>query len=185
MNLILDEIKKRNTKVFKTFFNKHYKDLVVYANGYLFDEDGSKDVVQEVFIHIWENSKKINIESSLKSYLYAMVRNKCLNYLKSIKITDSYDLLELNINLITEQVFDSVSEEDKKIVSHQILKLIDDLPEKMKQVVRLKYLHQYKYSEISEELGISINTVKTQLKRAKIKISEAVTAILILLQMQQ
>ena len=54
----------------------------------------------------------------------------------------------------------------------------------MQQIVKLKFLHQYKYAEIAEELGISINTVKTQLKRAKVKITEAVTAILILLQMQ-
>lgn len=185
MNLILDEISKRNRKVFKAFFNKHYKNLVTYANGYLFDEHASKDIVQEVYIHIWENSKSINIKSSLKSYLYAMVRNKCLNYLKSIKITDSYDYLELNLSLITEQVFESTTEDDKQIVYHQILKIVDALPDKMQQIVKLKFLHHYKYAEIADELGVSINTVKTQLKRAKIKISEAVTTILILLEMQQ
>ena len=100
MNLILDEISKRNIKVFETFFNKHYKDLVICANGYLFDKSASEDVVQEVYIYIWENAKNLNIKSSLKNYLYAMVRNKCLNYLKSIKITDNYSYLELNINLI-------------------------------------------------------------------------------------
>ena len=185
MNLILEEISKRNRKVFKTFFNKHYKELVVYANGYLFDKPASEDVVQEVYIYIWENAESINIKSSLKNYLYAMVRNKCLNYLKSIKITDSYDYLELNISLITEQVFDSTSDNDKQIVYHQILKIVDTLPNRMQQIVKLKFLHNYKYYEIAEELGISINTVKTQLKRAKIKILEAVTSILLLLQVHQ
>ena len=184
MNLILDEISKRNRKVFKAFFNKHYKNLVIYANGYLFDKQASEDIVQDVYIYIWENSDSINIKSSLKNYLYAMVRNKCLNYLKSIKITDSYDYLELNISLITEQVFDSTLDEDKQIVYHQILKIVDALPDKMQQIVKLKFLHHYKYLEIAEELGVSVNTVKTQLKRAKVKISEAITTILILLQMQ-
>lgn len=185
MNLILEEIRKRNKKVFKAFFNKHYKDLVVYANGYLFDQPASEDIVQEVYIYIWENSENLNITSSLKSYLYAMVRNRSLNHLKSIKITDSFDYLELNISLITENVFDSTSEDDKKIVYHQILKIIDTLPIKMQQIVKLKFLHNYKYSEISTELDISINTVKTQLKRAKVKITEAVTTILILLEIHQ
>lgn len=185
MNLILDEIGKRNRKVFKIFFNQHYKKLVIYANGYLFDKHASEDVVQEVYIYIWENAEGMNIKTSLKNYLYAMVRNKCLNYLKSIKITDSYDYLELNISLITEQVFDSSSDDDKQIVYHQILKIVDNLPDKMQQIVKLKYLHHYKYLEIAEELGVSVNTVKTQLKRAKVKISEAVTIILVLLQMQQ
>lgn len=185
MNLIVEEIKKRNRRVFEVFFNKHYKQLVIYANGYLFDKDSSEDMVQEVFIYIWENADKLKIATSLKGYLYAMVRNKCLNYLKSIKITDNYEFLELNINLITEHVFDSTTEEDKKIVYHQILKIVETLPDKMQQIVKLKFLHNYKYSEIAEELGISINTVKTQLKRGKLRITELVTSILILLQIHQ
>jgi RNA polymerase sigma-70 factor (ECF subfamily) len=184
MNFILEEISKRNRKIFKVFFNKHYANLVNYANGYLFNKCASEDIVQEVYIYIWENAENLSIKSSLKNYLYAMVRNKCLNYLKSIKITDNYNYLELNISLITEQVLDSTSDDDKQIVYHQVLKIVDSLPNKMQQIVKLKFLHQYKYAEIAEELGISINTVKTQLKRAKVKITEAVTAILILLQMQ-
>ncbi|WP_370479743.1 RNA polymerase sigma factor [Tamlana flava] len=182
MNLILEEISKQNRRVFKNVFNKHYKELVIYANGYLFDQPSSEDIVQEVFIYLWENANKLEVKRSLKAYLYTMVRNRCINYLKSIKITDNYEFLEFNINLITEQVFDSTSEEDKRIVYHQILKLVDTFPEGMQKVVKLKFLHNYKYSEIADELGISINTVKTQLKRAKLKIAELVTSLLILLQ---
>ena len=185
MNLIISEINKRNKYVFKKLFNKHYKGLVIYANGYLFDMDSSKDIVQDVFIYIWEYSGKLNIKTSLKAYLYSMVRNRCLNYLKSIKITDTFGFLEFNINLISEHVFDSTSDEDKKIVYHQILKIVDTLPERMQQIVKLKFLHNCKYTEIAEELGISVNTVKTQLKRAKVKIIEMVTSLLILLQTQQ
>ena len=154
----------------------------MYANSYLFDKDSSEDIVQEIFIYIWQHANKLNIETSLKGYLYAMVRNRCFNYLKSIKVTDSFELLDFNINLITEHVFNSTSEEDKTIVYHQILKIVDTLPEKMQQIVKLKFLHNYKYSEIAKELGISVNTVKTQLKRAKSKITEMVTVILVLLQ---
>lgn len=185
MNLIFEEISKKNEKVFKNFFDKHYKELVVYANGYLFDKDSSEDIVQEVFIYIWEHAEKLKIETSIKGYMYAMVRNKCFNFLKSIKITDSFELLEFNINLITEDIFNTTSEEDKKIVYHQVLKIVDTLPKKMQQIVKLKFFHNYKYSEIANELGISINTVKTQLKRAKIKITESAIVILVLLQINQ
>jgi len=185
MNLILEEIAKKNEIVFKNFFDKHYKELVLSANGYLFDKDSSEDIVQEIFIYIWEHAGKLNIETSLKGYLYTMVRNRCFNYLKSIKITDNFELLDFNINLITEHVFNSTSDEGKTIVYHQILKIVDTLPEKMQQIVKLKFLHNYKYSEIAKELGISVNTVKTQLKRAKSKITEMVTVILVLLQINQ
>ncbi|MCF8273082.1 MAG: RNA polymerase sigma-70 factor [Flavobacteriaceae bacterium] len=185
MNLILEELRNQNHKAFKTLFNNHFEDLVVYANGYLFDMDSSKDLVQDVYIYIWENADKIDIKTNFKGYLYSMVRNRCFNYLKSIKITDNHAFLEFNINIITEHVFDSTLEEDKEKVYNQILKIVDSLPENMQKIVKLKFLHNYKYSEIAQELGISINTVKTQLKRAKFKIIEMVTFVLILLQIRQ
>lgn len=184
MNIILEEIAKQNKKVFKNFFDRHYKELVHYANGYLFDKDSSEDIVQEVFIYIWENADKLQIKSSLRGYLFSMVRNRCFNFLRSIKITDRLEYLEFNIELITEYIFDSTEEEDKNIVCNQILDIVDSLPCKMQQIVKLKFLHNYKYSEIAKELDLSINTVKTQLKRAKFKIAELVTVILILLQIQ-
>jgi len=180
VNLIIQEIKKRNKEVFKTFFNKYYEAYVIYANGYLFDKAASEDIAQDVFVYLWENAERIDIQSSLQGYLYTMVRNKCLNYLKAIKVTDRNHILEFNINLITEQVFDSNSEENKDIVYKHLLDTLETLPEKMQQVVKLKFLHNYKYAEIAEEMNISINTVKTQLKRAKLRIAELITILLIL-----
>jgi len=183
MNLILEQIKKRNSQVFRNFFNNNYEDLVIYANGYLFDKQTSEDIVQEVFIFIWEKSDKIELESSLHGYIRAMVRNRCLNYLKKLNITDDFKALEFNVKLISEQVFDSASEESKKIVYHQILKIVETLPARMQEIVKLKFLHNYKYKEIALELDISINTVKTQLKRAKSRITELITSLLILLEL--
>jgi len=180
VNLIIQEIKKRNKDVFKTFFNKHYETYVLYANSYLFDKAASEDIVQDVFVYLWENAERIDIQSSLQGYLYTMVRNRCLNYLKTIKVTDKNHILEFNINLITEQVFDSNSEENKEIVYKHLLQILETLPEKMQQVVKLKFLHSYKYSEIASEMNISINTVKTQLKRAKQRIAELITILLII-----
>lgn len=182
MNIIIEEIRKKNQKVYQNFFNKNYANLVVYANGYLFDQHASEDIVQEAFIYLWENAEKIKIHTSLNGYLLNMVRNRCLNYLKSLKITDNFGYLELNINLITEHVFDSSHEEEKKIVYHQVLKLIDTLPEKMKKVILLKFLHNYSYAQIAEELDISINTVKTQLKRGRFKIIQLINSLLIILE---
>ena len=185
MNLILKEISKKNEQVFKTFFDKHYAELVIVANGYLFDQDASEDLVQEIFIYIWEHADRLKIETSLKGYLYTMTRNRSLNYLKSLKITDDLSILELNINLITEHVFDSSLEEDKEKVYQQILKIVDSLPENMQKIVKLKFLQNYKYLDIANEMGISVNTVKTQLKRAKSKIIDMVTILFILLQMKR
>ncbi|MFY0715332.1 RNA polymerase sigma-70 factor [Seonamhaeicola sp. NFXS20] len=181
MNLTLNEIIRKDEKKFKKFFENYYEDFVLFANKYLFDKDSSEDIVQEVFIYLWENASNLKIETSLKGYLYTMIRNRCLNYLKSIKITDNYEFLEFNLKLTTEQDLSSISEDEKKIVYHQILKIVDSLPEKMREIVKLRFIYNYKYLEIAKELNISVNTVKTQLKRAKLKIIKSVTIIAVLI----
>jgi RNA polymerase sigma-70 factor (ECF subfamily) len=185
VNLIINEIRNGNRNVFKTFFDKNYTIFVTYANGYLYDKAASEDIIQEIFIYVWEHANKIQIKSSLNGYMYAMIRNRCLNYLKTIKITDRTNFLEFNINLMTEHRFDSTSKADKTIVYHQILNIVETLPERMQQIVKLKFLHNYKYLEIAKEMNISVNTVKTQLKRAKSRITALITSILVLLQIHQ
>ncbi len=181
MNFIIHEIRKKNEKVFKNFYEKHYIELLIRANGYLFDKDTSKDMVQEVFIYVWENASSLNIKSSLIGYMHTMVKNRCLNYLKSIKVTENLEILEFNINLMSDQS-DSVFEKEKQGVYRDVLEVVDALPEKMRQIVKLKFINNYKYSEIAEELNISTNTVKTQLKRAKIKMTELLSLIFLLIQ---
>lgn len=181
IDIVLKELQNQNKSVYKNVFNHFYKGLVIYANNFLFDQEASEDTVQEVFISLWENAKNIEIKTSLKAYLYAMVRNRCLNYLKSVKITDDLNVIDLNSILVVDEDLDLISEEEKTILYNHILKIIESFPESMQQVFKLKFIENYKYDEIANEMGISVNTVKTQLKRAKIKISESLVVILILL----
>jgi RNA polymerase sigma-70 factor (ECF subfamily) len=181
INIVLEELQNQNKIVYKNVFNHFYKGLVLYANNFLFDQQASEDVVQEVFISLWENAKNIEIKTSLKAYLYAMVRNKCLNYLKSVKVTDDLNVIDLNSMLVLDDDLDLISEEEKTIVYNHILKIIETFPESMQQVFKLKFIENYKYEEIADEMGISVNTVKTQLKRAKVKISESLVIVLALL----
>lgn len=181
IDIVLKELQNQNKSVYKNVFNHFYKGLVIYANNFLFDQEASEDAVQEVFISLWENAKNIEIKTSLKAYLYAMVRNKCLNYLKLVKITDDLNVIDLNSMLVLEEDLDLISEEEKTILYHHILKIVETFPESMQQVFKLKFIENYKYEEIADEMGISVNTVKTQLKRAKVKISESLVIIVALL----
>lgn len=179
-NLILNEIRAQNKASFKRFFNHFYEELVIYANSYLFDKHASEDVVQDVFLYVWENAEAIQIEKSLKGYLYKMVRNRCLNYLKSLKITDNSNFIELSINLVSDYNLDASDSDERIIIYNQVMQIIETLPSKMQQIFRLKFLSDYKYSEIADELGISENTVKTQLKRARKKINQSILLLIIL-----
>ncbi|BDW93525.1 RNA polymerase sigma-70 factor [Allomuricauda sp. XS_ASV26] len=179
---VFREIQQKNQFVFKRFFEDTYEDLVQYADSYLFEKSISEDIVQEVFIYLWENASKIKIATSFNAYLFTMVRNRCLNHLKSIKITDRAKVLDMQHFIGTDYELDVFSEEDQLIIHNQVLKVVEMLPSKMQRIVRMKYIENYKYVDIAEELGISVNTVKTQLKRAKIRIAEQlITVIAVLL----
>ena len=181
VNIVLEELKNKNETVYKNVFERYYKELVVYAHNFLYDQLASEDVVQEVFIVLWENAKVLDIKTSLKAYLYAMVRNRCLNYLKSLKITNDLNIIDLNSMLVLDEELDLISEEEKNILYQQIIKIIDTLPESMQKVFKLKFIENYSYNEIAADLDISVNTVKTQLQRAKLKISQSLVVIIALI----
>jgi RNA polymerase sigma-70 factor (ECF subfamily) len=124
------------------------------------DLDLSKDIVQEVFIKVWENKTVFDNRNSIKSYLYKAVKNKCLDLLKSNdyilknKLTkDEMTLLESDTYFEKEMVVEEVS----RIVESAL----GTLPEKCKQIIKLS-MKGYRNYQISEELSISVNTVKAQ-----------------------
>lgn len=164
-NILLQEIRDGNQEGFQRLFHLYYDSLVIYAEGYLFDRASSEDVVQEVFIYFWENANNITITTSVKGYLYKMVRNRGLNYLKTLKITDDLEILEYADNEFSYDTYDLQEERRRKF--NKILLLVEAMPKRMKAIFNLKYRQHYSYSEISNELNISTNTIKTQLKRAK------------------
>jgi len=175
--VIFREIQHKNHFVFKRLFEDFYPELVVYANEYLFDVGFSEDIVQEIFVQLWEKSNTIHIRTSLRAYMYTMVRNRCLNFLKTVRITDTSKILE------TQAVFDidnnpqGFREDDNRILYEEVLKTIEKLPRKMRTIVKLRFMDNYRYKEIADELGVSVNTVKTQLKRAKIKFGELIVSL--------
>ncbi len=174
MNLILEEIKQGNQKVFKNFFDEHYHELVMHAHSFLWDMQASEDIVQEVFIYVWENASKLTIQTSFRAYLFVMVRNRCINFLKSIKISKSEAIADIHASILAENPMPEEIEVTAEESYADVLEVMNTLPNKMQEVVILKFVKNYKYAEIADELGISVNTVKTQLKRAKVRILEGV-----------
>ncbi|MDT0678330.1 RNA polymerase sigma factor [Autumnicola musiva] len=160
------EIQGGNRESFKRLFYLYYDSLVIYAEGYLYDRASSEDVVQEVFICFWEHADTINITTSIKGYMYKMVRNKCLNHLKKLDISDKLEILEYTHIRVPDNHPNKLQDERIKKFN-KVSHLIESMPNRMREIFNLKYKQNYSYSEISRELNISTNTIKTQLKRAK------------------
>jgi RNA polymerase sigma-70 factor (family 1) len=174
-SLIIREIQKRNSQVYETLFHNHYNELVRFAEGIIFDPQLAEDVVQNLFIHLWENANNIQIKSSLRAYLFRAVKNRCLNRLKELQIRDKNGLLYFEGMLNSGDI----NIEEESALTLRLNSAINKLPDKMAQIFKLKYLESKKQKEIAASLHISENTVKTQLSRAKEKLRKLLYMLLI------
>ncbi len=157
-------LERRDLESFKSVYKKYYKRLCFFAHQYLKDEGRAVDIVQDVFMQIWDGATMVTDASKLQGYLYMMVRNKCLNVFRSDSNFQKY--IDQNVS------FDELEEDEsirlvKAEVYSEILQRIDNLPDRAKEVFKLSYLTQLREGEIAERLGISVNSVKTHKKRAK------------------
>lgn len=166
--IILNEIRKGNKVVYESLFSEYYEGLVRFAQKYIFDQHASEDLVQELFIYVWEQAQRMEIKTSIKAYFYQAVRNKCLNYLKSLKVKDKHNFLYIDALIHG----DDEAELYDPDIFQRIKDAIDELPPQMARVFRLKLLEGLKQDEIAAELDISVNSVKTHLKRARVKLRE-------------
>jgi len=143
-------------------FVHYYRPLCVYAMKFLDDIYISEDIVQEIFIRFWEDKKYKSIQGSLKNYLFTSVRNRSINYLTNVKVVRTEYIKHLNKEFAFQQ-FDDDELLDKKQKLHQE---IAKLPPQSQKVLRMIIFEKKKYKEVSEDMNISINTVKTHFSRA-------------------
>lgn len=148
---------------FERLFRKYYNSLCEYARSILSDGGMAEDVVQEAFIYFWNNRKTINIQFSMKSYLYTAVRHGALNLLKK-QLTERKHSPQLTEFVEFLQTTD-YSEDEQEEINH-IRSVMEELPKQCLKVFLMSALEEKKYNEIAEELGISVNTVKTHISKA-------------------
>ena len=156
---------KRDLSAFKIVYQHYYKSLCFFAHSYLKDDAPVEDIVQDVFTQLWENAPQLKDASKLQAYLYMMVRNRCLNQIRSVAHIQSYRE--------SEACFENWQSDEslrliKAEVYREIMLSIEKLPERAKEVFKLCYLTQLREFEVAERLGISVNSVKTHKKRAKV-----------------
>lgn len=170
-HLLLEKIKQGDKESFKRLFYHYYPRLVAYAQSYLYDKGKSEDIVQDVFLYLWEHAAEMEVKISVQAYLYKMTRNRCLNVLRSLRLTDSFYTLDVLAQL-DKPVYESKTAEGPPAQYVKVLQIMDSFPEGMREIFKLRYFENYSYKEIASILNLSLNTVKTQLKRAKARLIE-------------
>lgn len=157
-------VKNGDVKAYEFIFNKYYERLCNYAGTLLKNKEESEEVVQQVFITIWNKRSTINIETSLHSYLYRAVHNSSLNKLKQEKIkTGHQSALKYETVVNAESTSESVA---KKELERSLYAAVDRLPEQCRLTFQMSRFEGLKYQEIAEELNVSIKTVENQIGKA-------------------
>ncbi len=162
--ILAERIRSGDQQAFETVFHTYYPKLCVFSNSYVKSLDISRDVVQEVFIKIWDNRENFQIRQSLKAYLYQAVRNHSLNYLEK---KNQKRRLEDSLKRQKEIESDSSPTDlNTEELSEKIWKLVDDLPERRRTIFILYRKHGLSYSEIGEVMDIKRKTVENQMGKS-------------------
>lgn len=147
-------------RALKDIFDKNYSPLCNYANAIVKDKHMAEDIVQTVFIQLWENEKIFQLETP-EAYLLKCVRNKSINHLKRP---------QRKKEILMEVLPDIEKEEKRSLDEEEVIGLLhffaDKLPPKMRQVFLMSRQQGMSYQEIAQDLDVSIKTIENQMGSA-------------------
>ena len=163
----LQRINAKQPEAFRELFSEFFNSLVLFAMGFVEQQDVAEDIVQEVFIAVWERDAQYPTYNAFRSFLYNSVKNAGLNHLKHKNVEEKY-LASLNLEDEGDDIDLKMMEEE---LYRLLFKTIDELPDKCRNIFLL-HLEGKGNEEIALLLNLSILTVKTQKKRAMSYIRE-------------
>ncbi len=166
---IFRQIKRGNIRSFNYLFNKYYEILFRFALTYQNQREVAEEIVQDIFMHIWEKRLELNISSSVRSYLFTSVKNRCISFLR--RKFDKAEVVSYGCTPDEQTFFQSpdIALESIELEFH-IKNAIKMLPDRCRIIFNLSRNTGLTYREIAAELGISTETVKTQISIALGKI---------------
>src|SRR6218665_1775532 len=159
----------KDFKVFETLYKEHFVFFSLVSFNIVKDKDVAKDIVQDFFTYLWEKEETLNFTISFKAYGTKAIKNLSLQYLekhKTIRLQNKKIVLPKS----EEQIVFENTEENKK---PKIQTLVEKIPQSRREIFISHVVEGLSYAEIAEDHNISINTVKTQMKRAYASLRES------------
>lgn len=182
---------QREETRFEDIYLSYFSKMKYFAKEYVISEEDAENIVQDVFVELWENKEMLNMHMNLIAYLFTTIKNKCLNHLRhklvvqetASKLQEEYTI-SLRMNLDSLEAFDNnlFSDQDiEKIIS----RTLDTLSEKCRTIFIMSKIEGKKQKEIAQELNISINTIETQMgiayKKLRIELKDYFPILLFIL----
>lgn len=174
---VMDKTAEKRTE-FENIYVAHYSRMKRFAQEYVIREEDAENIVQDVFLDLWEQNLLLLSHTNLFAYLFTAVKNRCIDFLRhktivqktTDKLQDDY-MKALQIKFQSLEAFDEqlFSEPDIETV---IQNAIESLPQKCREIFILNKIEGKKQKIIAQELNISINTVESQMAIAYKKLKE-------------
>lgn len=160
--IIWQQIRERHVAVFESYYKENFKSFFLVAYKYVKSVPVAQEIVNDVFLKIWEDAGSIVIESSLKAYIYKAVVNRSINTLNKEQKEKQH---QRAFAQLPQEVY-----EERQLEVHelklQLYKAIDELPDQCRKVFQMSRFEGLKQQEIADRLGISIKTVKNHITHA-------------------
>lgn len=149
---------------FAVVFTRYYNDLVSFAASFTRQREISEEIVQEVFLRLWENASNSEIPVSLRSYLLKSVQNRCLDWLRHMKVRSQYAVLVQHDPILAE------NDCEKYFLYSELHEALEQamrsMPEEVAEAFRQNRFDGLTYKEIAEKLGLSVRTVEVRISKA-------------------
>jgi len=168
---LLNDLKKGNQDAYTLIFNEYFSRLCQFAATYVIDPSEAKNIVQDVFVKLWETRQNIRENTSILSYLLTITKNSCLDFLKHKQVEYKYQKLvvknhnelELNYYALKRLEIDLL---DYNEIEQIIEKTLSSLSPQCQQVFRMSRFENLSNPEIAEKLEIGIKAVEANITRA-------------------
>lgn len=179
-NTFKRELKNGNPEVYREFFRLLYPRLKGYCKLFVTDNGDVEDIIQDSFIAFWEKRSSIDVQQKIESYIFVIVRNRCLNFLKNRRLESKHISYE---KLLTKELqhlyqIDLLEKEEmglEESLSELLHESVNELPPRMKEVFIKCKLERKKQEDVAKELGISLKMVEKHIANAKKLITDHLT----------
>ncbi len=156
---------KNNDRIaFDYIFNYYYSGLCAYSLKYITDKSAVEDIVQDFFVSLWVKRDQLDINISIKSYLFTAVKNRCLDYLKHNHVKEKFNIHSVSqLNAAENSDYNLYVETELRMALNAALQ---KLPPRCREIFELSRFKGLKNNEIAEKLNISRRTVEIQISLA-------------------
>ncbi|NII25942.1 sigma-70 family RNA polymerase sigma factor [Pseudoflavitalea sp. X16] len=157
---LVQRLKEHDLAAYDIIYLKYYKLLCVNAYFFLKNEQESKDLVQNLFLDIWEKKLYLQFHEDLKGYLYRAIKNRCLNQLEKLQTQQKAKKGYAGLQEAEERQYAEIQPE----YGQQLTTALENMPAQKKTAIQIVYLHGKRYQEAAADMGISINSLKTHIR---------------------